>query len=207
MINNLRNKRVLITAGPTWVPIDIVRVISNVASGETGILLAERLSALGADVTLILGPVAACCLAQKVRVINFRFFDQLREMLKRELKSRRYDVIIHSAAVSDFKPKAFFKGKIDSDKTVLLELEPLPKIIKDIRHLAPRATLVMFKLEAGVSDNVLVRRASKAKERSGADIAVANRLDPYRAFIIDKAGNITAVKNKQELTKGLLSKL
>ena len=56
---SLKNKRILITAGPTWVAIDSVRVISNIATGETGILLAKRLSLQGAKVTLALGP--SCC--------------------------------------------------------------------------------------------------------------------------------------------------
>ena len=54
--HKLKNKKVLITAGPTWVPIDNVRVISNTATGETGILLSEKLKNLGAKVTLLLGP-------------------------------------------------------------------------------------------------------------------------------------------------------
>ncbi len=53
---SLNGKRILITAGPTWVPIDNVRVISNIATGTTGVLLAWQTSAQGAKVTLVLGP-------------------------------------------------------------------------------------------------------------------------------------------------------
>jgi len=82
----LATKSVLITAGPTWVAIDSVRVISNTATGETGTLLAERFAQQGAKVTLLLGPVSNCCLNKKIRVINFKFFDELRDKLIRELE-------------------------------------------------------------------------------------------------------------------------
>jgi phosphopantothenoylcysteine decarboxylase/phosphopantothenate--cysteine ligase len=204
-IKVLKNKRILITAGPTWVPIDGVRVISNIATGQTGILLAKQLSKSGAKVTLALGPVSSCCVNNKVKIINFRFFDELRSRLKKELRSKKYDIIIHSAAVSDFKPAQPAKGKLVSERSYNLKLSPLPKIIKDIRILNPKAKLVMFKLETGVSDNVLIQRAELARDKVKADFVVANRINPYRAFIIDRKSNIVSAKNKRELVKKLLT--
>ena len=98
-------KKVLITAGPTWVAIDKVRVISNIASGETGILLADKLSEQGAKVTLVLGPGNDKNGIQnsRIKIIRFSFFEELRQALKKELKASRYDFIIHSAAVSGFR--------------------------------------------------------------------------------------------------------
>lgn len=200
---NLNNKRILITAGPTWVAIDRVRVISNIATGETGILLAEKLEKLGGKVTLLLGPVGACCVSKKIKLIRFKFFDDLKNIIVKELKSKKYDIVIHSAAVSDFKPAEAVNGKISSDKPRVLKLVSLPKIVRFIRRIAPEAILVMFKLECGVSNNVLIKRAKHAQNKMGADIAVANRINPYRAFIIDRLGNAISTENKNELVEEL----
>jgi len=226
---SLKNKQILITAGPTWVAIDKIRVISNIATGETGILLAKKLSKLAAKVTLFLGPVpnvvslrglSAGSLREtkakirfgislgrvnnKFKIVNFIFFNELKDALKKELSRKKYDFIIHSAAVADFKPKIESRGKLSSDKIYHLKLYPLPKIIKEIRTLNPQAKLVMFKLEAGLNDKTLIKKAILARNKIGAEIVVANRLNPYRAFIINKENKIIAVKDKKELTNKLI---
>lgn len=201
---NLKNKRVLITAGPTWVPIDKVRVISNIATGQTGILLAEEARKLGARVTLLLGPVGANGLHSSIKTTRFKFFSELRDKVVRELRSKKYDLIIHSAAVSDFRPKLQTKGKINSARTYSLKLTPLPKIIQDIKQLCRKAKIVMFKLEVQVSDEALIHKARIAQIEAKANFIVANRIDPYGAFIIDRKGNKFFVHSKKELAKRLL---
>jgi len=224
---NLRNKRILITAGPTWVPIDEVRVISNIASGETGILLAEKLLKYGAGVTLVLGPVESCSVSgstapirltsfaqgcpersrridKKIKLVRFKFFDQLRSRLKKELLSKNYDCIIHCAAVSDFRPLSPDRGKLASNKAHNLKLTVLPKIVNEIRKLRPAAKLVMFKLEAGISDIELIRRAREALLKAQADLIVANRITPsYKAFILNKNETLDCVHSKKELADKL----
>lgn len=76
---SLKNKRVLITAGPTWVAIDKVRVISNTATGATGKILAQQLANKGAKVTLLINAENSCCLNKKIKILPFRFFDQLKK--------------------------------------------------------------------------------------------------------------------------------
>jgi len=199
----LRNKKILITSGPTWVAIDDVRVISNIATGQTGILLAKELVRLGARVTLLLGPVDNCCLDKKIRLLRFKFFKDLKDILKRELTSKKFDFIIHNAAVSDFAPQAI-KGKITSTKAFSLNLKPLPKISGIIRRLAPKAKLTLFKLESGVSDNILIKRAKAARLEAKADFAAANRLNPYRAFIITEYEITNCLRSKKDLVNKLL---
>ena len=196
----------MITAGPTWVEIDSVRIISNIATGVTGVLLARQAAAQGARVTLVMGSCGEYNLNKSTRIIRFHFFNELKNILKRELKNNKYDIVIHSAAVSDFKPRKL-RGKINSAKGYDLELKPLPKIIYDIRRLARYAKLVMFKLEPGVSDKILINRAKEAGIKSGADLIVANRLNPYRAFIIDKEDNQIKAQSKQGLAKKLIKVL
>lgn len=200
----IKNKRILITAGPTWVPIDSVRVISNIASGETGLLLAQSLVEKGARVTLLLGLVNACCVNKKIKLIHFKFFEELKARLIAELKNNKYDALIHSAAVSDFRPQAAFKGKLSSDKIHNLKLVPLPKIIQLIRLRAPQVKLMPFKLELTNSDSTLIKKAKIFLSEVKGDFVVANRMSPYRAFLIDKKGNtIFSAKSKTDLVKKL----
>ena len=224
-------KRVLITAGPTWVAIDKVRVISNIASGETGILLAESLAREGAKVTLILGPGESMSFPgltgesmyldsrfrgndknriqnSKVKIIRFSFFEELRQALKKELKASRYDLIIHSAAVSDFKPAESIRGKIKSGQDYNLRLTPLPKIADEIRGLAPAAHLVLFKLEFGIPDQELILRARKTLTASRADLIVANRIEPrYKAYILGAKRIYSRAGSKQEMAEKLITAL
>jgi len=207
---SLINKRVLITAGPTWVSLDSVRVISNISTGETGILLARQASKQGAKVTLLLGPVMDTSLAglsKRIDLIRFRFFEELKNKVVRELRSKSYDLIIHCAAVSDFKPARQNRGKLDSGRGLNLRLVPLPKIITDIRRFARTAVLVIFKLEAGIADKALIEKARAALISSGAAVVVANRLNPYRAYIIDRYNIIASADSKSELAKKLIRAL
>ena len=204
----LKNKRILITAGPTWVPIDSVRVISNIASGETGILLAEKLSKEQAKVTLVLGPVERRGIDRRIRLVKFRFFEELRARLKKELSSKKYDIVIHSAAVSDFRPEQPVKGKFSSGKAYELRLIPLAKIVTEIRRRAPEAKLVLFKLESGISDNLLLRRAKAALADANGDLVVANRLIPrYKAYLLDEKKIYFQAASKEKLAQALVKRL
>lgn len=195
------SKRVLITAGPTWVPIDKVRVISNTATGETGILLANRLNNLGAKVTLVLGPVSACSLDRRIKLLRYRFFDELRLILNKELRRMRYDIVVHSAAVSDFKPKNRLKGKLKSGrKSFNLRLVPTEKIINRIRKLSPQSFLVGFKYEPDAGKMRLVSRAKKLLIKAELDLVVANSrvAGRYAAYVIAKDGLLGKALHKKE---------
>lgn len=205
---NLRNKRVLITAGPTWVAIDSIRVISNIATGTTGILLARGLAKKGAKVTLVLGPACIGYQAPDIKIMRFSFFNELKRILIQELRSQTYDAVIHSAAVSDFAPAGHIGGKLKSDRPHTLRLVMLPKLIDMIKRVSPKATLVMFKLESGISDLELIRRSRKALSAKGADFVVANKIKPkYRAYILDKKKIYAKVDAKQDLVKALTAAL
>lgn len=198
----------MITAGPTWVPIDSVRVISNIASGETGILLAEKLIKEQAKVTLVLGPVGSRRIDRRIRLVSFRFFDELRARLKKELSSKKYDIVIHSAAVSDFKPEQPVKGKFNSGKAYNLRLIPLPKIVTEIRSRAPYAKLVLFKLESGISARLLIERARAALADAHGDLAVANRVIPqYKAYVLDEEKIYFQAASKEKLAQALVERL
>lgn len=205
---SLRNKRVLITAGPTWVAIDSIRVISNIATGTTGILLARGLAKKGAKVTLVLGPACIGYQAPDIKIMRFSFLNELKHVLIKELRSQAYDAVIHSAAVSDFAPAGHISRKLKSDRPHTLRLVVLPKLIDMIKRVSPKATLVMFKLESGISDLELIRRSRKALYDKGADFVVANKIKPkYRGYILDKEKIYAKVDDKQSLARALTSVL
>lgn len=211
----LANKKILITAGPTWVPIDKVRVISNCSSGATGLAIAEAALKAGADVTLLLGPVHCEVPGQfagspRLKILRFKYFDELRKSLLRQIKRRSFDVCIHAAAVSDYRPARPLSGKIRSGRKKLsIVLRPTPKMLHDIRRYAPSAFLVMFKLETGSSKRKLIDAAYAHMIRSEAGIVVANAVEDitgtrHRAYIIDREKTAVEVSNNKGLAATLL---
>lgn len=200
-------KSVLITAGPTWVAIDKVRVISNSATGLTGTMLAKAFADLGARVTLLLGPAVSCCLDRRIRLINFRFFDELKEHLFRQAENNNFDIIIHSAAVSDFRPKKKFTAKIGSGiKNLKLDLVPTEKLINSLRRKSKSSIIVGFKFEPDAHDKALLIEAAKLKRVANLDLVVANSSinGGYKAYILG-AGKIRgAFVSKQKMINNLI---
>ncbi len=206
----LKNKKVLITAGPTWVPIDNVRVISNIATGETGILLAEELTKLGAKVTLVLGPVGNHSLSKNIQVILFNFFDELSRIIKKEITILNYDVVIHTAAVSDYKPTIKYNKKIESGiKGLKIALKPTPKIIECIKKIRPGVLLVGFKFAPNEGVKALFNGARKLIARSKLDLAVANTIygNKYKAYILNRQKVSGPFINKKSLVKNLVKEI
>lgn len=202
----LKHNRILITAGPTWVPIDSVRVISNTATGETGIILAQELIRLGARVTLLLGPGEYSYLNKKISLIRFRFFDELLSRIKKELKSKKYDIVIHSAAVSDYRSAIEYANKIKSGKNSLkLNLVPTLKIIDLIKKFDPGIFAVGFKFEPKAKKGLLIKISKGLLSRSNLDLAVGNSANKkYEAYIVGKCGYSGPFLNKTELAKRLV---
>ncbi len=197
--------RVLITCGATWTPIDDVRVISNVSSGEMGHLIAQAFSKNKALVTLIEGPVTHELNDKKIKIIKYRFFDELERLLKVELQ-KKYDIIVHAAAVSDFKVAKAAKSKIASDKAVTLHLTPTPKLINRIKRLSPNSFLIGFKLESRLNSGKIFEEVKSLFIKDGCDLVVANTLQQgYQGFILDADGNILSkALNKAKIAQDLV---
>jgi len=207
---SLKGKRVLITAGPTWVNIDGVRVISNIATGETGILLAQEAKGQGGRVTLLLGPVNDCHLDKSIRILRFKFFDELKMSVVKELKTKKYDAVIHSAAVSDYQPQRVFKNKVSSGlKRFNLKLIPTPKIANLIKKVDKSVLSVAFKFEPQAKKDRLLSRAKDLLGRCRLDLVVANNTlnGCYRAYILSKGRIIGPLTSKNTLAKALIRKI
>ena len=201
----LKKLRVLVTCGATWTPIDDVRVISNVSSGEMGHLIAKSFSGSNAQVTIIEGPVTHTLTDKRIKIIKYRFFDELARVLKQELL-KKYDIIIHAAAVSDFKVKEASRSKISSDKTLTLNLVATPKLIKNIKRLSPESFLVGFKLESNLNPKNIYKRVESLFTLGGCDLVVANTLKQgYQGIIINAGGHILSkADNKEKIAKELV---
>ena len=206
---SLRNKRVLITSGPTWVSIDPMRVISNRATGELGHKLTLALAKAGAKVTLLEGPVTQPLTAAKVKIKKFCFYDELKALLTSELK-KKYDIVIHNAAVSDYQLKNPYQIKLESSKkTLTIDLFPTEKLINKIKKLSPKTILVGFKLEDFQKEKEVLDEARALIANSKCDLVVANTLKGgYRAFLVDgKLNIINQSCSRAELTENLVNAL
>lgn len=199
------------TAGPTRIPIDAVRYISNVSSGGTGLKIALEAASAGADVTLLMGPGAVQPVeAPRLRLVRFVTFDDLHHEVRQHVGSRAYDAVIHAAAVSDYRGASVEAGKIPSGEAELtLRLVATPKIVDEIRPLDPDITLVKFKLEVGRSEAELLEIARRSGERSDADFVVANDLariygGAHPAWILDRKGLAAQVGTNDELATRLV---
>jgi len=210
LATNLVNKNVLITAGPTWVAIDNVRVISNIATGETGVMLAKELALKGAKITLLLGPGKDYNLGKNITVIRFKFFDELSSLLKILLKRKKYAAIVHSAAVADYKPEIYSKKKISSAlKYRRLNLRKTPKIILSLHRLSRNSLLVGFKFEPDLTEKKLIEEGRLLLKKAKLDLVVANSLTNkhYSAYLINSQEISGPFFSKKTMTKSLVKSI
>ncbi len=180
------------------------------ATGKTGILLAKRFTEFGAKVTLILGPAGGCCLNNKIRLIRFNFFNELKDKIIAELKNKRYDILIHSAAVSDYQPRKFYNKKIKSKKKIWkLNLVPTIKIIDLIKKINPKLFLVGFKFEPSAKKEKLIREAKTLLENTPCDLVVGNTLrrGDYYAYIISNKDIYGPAFNRKSLVEKLIERI
>ena len=200
----------MITAGPTWVAIDPVRVISNTATGKTGILLAEKLHRLGAKVHLVLGPVEPNFNHRQIKISRFCFFEELKRCLNHELRRQHFDYVFHAAAVSDYRTKRVYEKKVESGLSRwCLELVPTSKIIKSIRQLAQDVFLIGFKFLPQASKRPLVQEARKLMRESDCDLVVANTVHSkrYRAWIVGFKNVSREYDSREELVNHLIKQI
>lgn len=164
----LRGKHVLITAGPTHEPIDPVRYIANRSSGKQGFAIAGALAALGADVTLVAGPVSLAT-PPGVRRVNVETAREMAEAVEAALPA---DAAVMVAAVADWRAEATGQ-KIKKDKGGLdaLPLVENPDILAGLAKSPKRPSLVIgFAAET----EKVVEHAQAKLARKGCDWIVAN---------------------------------
>jgi len=175
----LKNKKILMTAGPTIEYIDPVRVITNQSSGKTGILLASELISAGSKVTLVYGPGIEKP-PKGAKVIKVFTSKEMHDAVKKEMK-KRFDVVIMAAATSDYTPENPSKKKMkSSQERIKISLKKVPKIIDQIKKYQKNVILVGFKAETNLSKKDLISSAQKKLRESNADMIIANDIGSLR---------------------------
>jgi len=178
----LAGRRVVVTAGPTWEAVDDVRFLGNRSSGKMGFALASAAADLGADVTLIAGPVALATPAGVRKRVDVEAALEMREALHKAAGDA--DVIVMAAAVADFRPGVRVLGKLSRRDTraaasaaardIPLVANPdlLAELGRSRKHGRP--FLVGFAAEVGLSSQALVERARAKLSEKSCDVVVAN---------------------------------
>ena len=171
----LRGKKVLITAGPTYEKIDPVRFIGNYSSGKMGFALAEECARRGAEVTLIAGPVEKALTAHRSPLISLINVESCQEMYDAATKAfPQQDAAILCAAVADFRPETTATQKIKrEDEDLMIRLVPNPDIAAALGKMkADKQVLVGFALETNDEE----ANAHKKLEKKNLDFIVLNSL-------------------------------
>ena len=208
--SKLKNKKVLITAGPTIEQIDPIRAITNQSSGKTGVSLASELISAGAKVTLIYGPGREKP-PKGAKIINVLSSKEMYAIVKSELK-KKFDIVIMAAAIADYVPTVQNKKKIKSSKlTINISLKKAPKIIDQIKKYQKNVFLVGFKAEINLTKSQLIKSAKKKLKESSADMIIANDIGSIRykknpqnnqVIIVDSKNSVVSKwMNKEKITK------
>ena len=201
----LKNKRILMTAGPTIEYIDPVRVITNQSSGKTGVLLAAELISAGSKVTLIYGPGIEKP-PKGAKVIRVNTSQEMYEKVKKQMKNK-FDVIIMAAAAADYTPEIKNKEKIKSTKNkIKISLKKAPKIINQIKKWQKNVFLVGFKAETNISKIDLIAEGKKKLQESNADLIVANDIGLPRYKKNPNNNEVIVIDSEKEKSSGWKSK-
>ena len=176
----LNNLNFLITAGPTHEKIDPVRYIGNSSSGKMGYSLAKKANELGANVTLVIGPTNLSMDLSKIESIRVQDSE---EMFNETIKYfDNSDVIICSAAISDFKPVEVVHSKIKKEKGLeSIKLEPTIDILLELGKIKTSQFLVGFALE---TDDFIKNAKNKLKSKN-LDAIVVNKIDDFNPISSD----------------------
>ena len=176
----LNNLNFLITAGPTHEKIDPVRYIGNSSSGKMGYSLAKKANELGANVTLVVGPTNLSMDLSNIESIRVQDSE---EMFNETIKYfKNSDVIICSAAISDFKPVQAIKNKIKKENGLdSIKLEPTKDILLELGKIKTSQFLVGFALE---TDNFIKNAKNKLKSKN-LDAIVVNKINDFNPISSD----------------------
>ena len=210
---DLKGKKVMITAGPTYEKIDPVRFIGNYSSGKMGYALAEVCAERGAEVTLISGPVNLNVSHPGIHRIDVESAEQMYQAAKKAYAQA--DAGILCAAVADFTPEQTADHKIKREKDdLVLRLKPTQDIAAALgKEKKPHQLLVGFALET--NDEIL--HAQDKLVRKNFDFIVLNslndkgagfRCDTNKITIIERQGETPyPLKGKKEVSEDIIDKL
>ncbi|MGS2776794.1 bifunctional phosphopantothenoylcysteine decarboxylase/phosphopantothenate--cysteine ligase CoaBC [Robertmurraya sp. GLU-23] len=205
----LKRKKVVVTAGPTREKIDPVRYITNYSSGKMGYAIAEQARNLGAEVTLITGPVSIKP-PLGVKVIHVESAQDMLDATIAQYESS--DLVVKTAAVADYKPKTVSDRKIKKQEgNESITLERTKDILFELGKIKKHQVLVGFAAETDHVEEYALRKL----EKKNADMIVANNVSEEGSGFGTDTNKITIYKRdghsislplmtKQEAAKTLL---
>jgi phosphopantothenoylcysteine decarboxylase/phosphopantothenate--cysteine ligase len=199
---DMADKTVLVTAGPTREAIDPVRFISNNSTGKMGYAIAEKAAQRGARVFLVSGPVS---LDTPVGVTRFDVVSAL-EMYNKVMELfPECDIVVKAAAVADYAPLTAYSQKVKkSDRELELKLMKNPDILYELGKIKGDKIIVGFAMET----EKLVENASEKVGKKNLDFIAANDLNESGAGfaadtnivkLIDREGNVESIPQKSKL--------
>lgn len=210
---DLKGKKAIVTAGPTYEPIDPVRFIGNRSSGKMGVAVAESLAKRGAEVTLILGPSR---LSTKVKGVTIKKVETAQQMFEAAVgEFPNVDIAVLAAAVADYRPKSIAVEKIKKkSESMFLDLEKTKDIAATLGKTKTNQLIVGFALETTNE----VENAKGKLSRKNFDFIVLNSLqdkgagfnhDTNKVTLIDKYNNLEEfeLKTKTEVAEDIVNKI
>ena len=207
MIRMLKGKKILISLGGTYEPIDSVRGITNKSSGKMGLELAKEAYIRGADLTLVVAKVSVD-IPSVFDVVYVETSSEMNDVILELISD--FDIFISTAAVSDFEFKQIDDRKIDSNSSLFLNLKPTTKIIRQVKKINPDIFLVGFKAEFNISKEDIICCARKQIEAAGTDLVIANDIskrecqfgsDNNQVLIVDDDVISVPLASKKEIAK------
>lgn len=203
----VKGKKILISLGGTYEPIDSVRGITNKSSGKMGLALAKEAYIRGADLTLVVANVSVE-IPSVFNVIHVETSSEMNDVILNLISD--FDIFISTAAVSDFEFRQLDDKKIDSSSSLFLNLKPTTKIIREVKKINPDIFLVGFKAEFNISKEDIISCARKQIAAAGTDIVIANDIsktdchfgsDNNEVLIVDDDVLTVPLSSKREVAK------
>ena len=205
----IKGKKILISLGGTYEPIDSVRGITNKSSGKMGLALAREAYIRGADLTLVVANVSVE-IPSVFDVIRVETSNEMNDVILSIISD--FDIFISTAAVSDFEVREKSDKKIDSSSSLFLNLKPTVKIIRQIKEINPDIFLVGFNAEFNISKSEMIECARKQIENAGTDLVIANDIsndnchfgsDNNEVLIVDDDVLTIPLASKREIAKSI----
>ena len=189
----LKNKKCLVTAGPTIEPIDSVRYLSNYSSGKQGYAIAKQMILSGADVTLISGPTNLQA-PYKSKLIKINTANEMLNVVKANSK---VDIAIFAAAVCDVSPVKTKKTKIKKNNLKSLNFKLNKDIISEISWIKNKRPKIIIGFAAETNDHIA--NAKKKLIQKNCDVIVVNKIDKNNLVFGSENNKVSIITRKKTL--------
>ena len=196
-----KNKKCLVTAGPTIEPIDPIRNITNNSSGKQGYEIAKQMILSGASVTLISGPTNIQAPLES-KLIKVKTAKEMYEAVKKNIK---VDIAIFAAAVSDLTPLNKSKNKIKKDDLQTIKLKKNKDIIKEISHRKKNRPKVIIGFAAETKNHI--SNARKKLFEKKCDAIIVNKINKYNDVFNSDYNKVSFITKNKKIDFKKMSKI